>query len=439
MNSAGASGACENLEGYSVLKELALDFSWSWSHRHRADELWQQLDPEIWRLTHNPWAALQTISRERLSALLAKPHFCELMHDLLKSKRSEKEVAGWFQKKYQPKDLSSVAYFSMEFMLGESLPIYSGGLGNVAGDQLKAASDLGVPVFGIGLLYQQGYFRQVIDANGVQQAYYPYNSPGQLPISPLRKENGEWLRLEVALPGWPVWLRAWEVTVGRVKLFLLDSNDPANFPPHRGITSELYGGDAELRLKQELVLGIGGWRLLSALGIKPDVCHLNEGHAAFAVLERAGNFMKENSVSFAEALAATRAGNLFTTHTAVPAGFDRFSPALVEQYLARYARNRLNISISQLLALGRERPDDNSEPFNMAYLALRGSGAANAVSRLHAQVSRKLFSPLFPRWPENEVPIGYVTNGVHTPSWSSAEAGKFWEDHCGQNCWSGTP
>ena len=179
------------------------------------------------------------------------------------------------------------AYFSMEFMLSEALPIYSGGLGNVAGDQLKAASDLGVPVVGVGLLYQQGYFRQVIDKNGAQQALYPYNDPGQLPITPLRQTNGEWLRLEIALPGYSVWLRAWQVQVGRGKLYLLDSNDAANFPAHRGITSELYGGGPELRLKQELLLGIGGWRLLGALGLKPEVCHLNEGHAAFAVLERA--------------------------------------------------------------------------------------------------------------------------------------------------------
>jgi len=180
----------------------------------------------------------------------------------------------------------------------------------VAGDQLQAASDLGVPVVGVGLLYQQGYFRQVIDRNGEQQALYPYNDPGQLPITPLRQPNGEWLRLEIALPGYSVWLRAWQVQVGKVKLYLLDSNDAANFPVHRGITSELYGGGTELRLKQELLLGIGGWRLLRALGIQPQVCHLNEGHAAFAVLERSRNFMEETGQPFEVALAVTRVGNL---------------------------------------------------------------------------------------------------------------------------------
>lgn len=253
----------------------------------------------------------------------------------------------------------------------------------MAGDQLKAAaSDLGVPVIGVGLLYQQGYFRQMIDQDGAQQALYPHNDPGQLPITPLRKNNGEWLRLKLDLPGHPIWLRAWQVKVGRVELHLLDSNDAANYPPYRGITSELYGGGPDQRLMQELILGIGGWRLLTALGIEPDVCHLNEGHAALA------------------ALAVTRAGDLFTTHTAVAAGFDLFTPAQVEHCLGGYAQTQLGITLHDLLALGRRNPHDASEPFNMAYLAIRGSGAVNGVSRLHGEVSRHLFGPLFPRWPD---------------------------------------
>jgi starch phosphorylase len=326
----------------------------------------------------------------------------------------------------------------MEFMLSEALPIYSGGLGNVAGDQLKAASDLGVPVIGVGLLYAQGYFRQVIDKKGAQQALYPYNDPGQLPIMPLRHANGEWLRLEIALPGYSVWLRAWQVQVGRVKLYLLDSNDAANYPVHRGITSELYGGDQELRLKQELILGIAGWRLLRALGIQPEVCHLNEGHAAFAVLERAGDYMRENAQPFDVALTATRAGNVFTTHTAVAAGFDRFAPALIEQYLAPYAQQKLGISVHDLLALGRANPGDSSEAFNMAYLAVRGSGAVNGVSRLHGIVSRQLFEPLFVHWPRDDIPIGSVTNGVHTPTWDSAASDDLWTQACGKDRWLGT-
>jgi glycogen phosphorylase len=424
------------VEGFDSLAELALDMRWSWNHG--TDDVWRQLCPELWEITHNPWVVLQAVSRDQIKRMLADSAFRKKVDELVQTKREAAETPAWFQQHHAQSPLTCVAYFSMEFMLSEALPIYSGGLGNVAGDQLKAASDLGVPVVGVGLLYQQGYFRQMIDKDGAQQALYPYNDPGQLPITPLRQANGEWLRLEIALPGYSLWLRAWQVQVGRVKLYLLDSNDAANFPAHRGITSELYGGGSELRLKQELLLGIGGWRLLVALGIKPEVCHLNEGHAAFAVLERALGFMQENAQPFEVGLAVTRAGNLFTTHTAVAAGFDRFAPALIEQYLRPYAEKKLGISIHDLLALGRLNPNDSSESFNMAYLAIRGSGAANGVSRLHGQVSRHLFAPLFPHWPEDEVPVGHVTNGVHVPTWDSAAADDLWTQACGKNRWLGT-
>jgi starch phosphorylase len=423
------------IKGFDSLAELALDMRWSWNHA--ADELWQQLDPALWELTHNPWIVLQTVSRDQLEHMLADTTFHKKVDDLVQSKKHATETPAWFQQKYPQSPLTSVAYFSMEFMLSEALPIYSGGLGNVAGDQLKAASDLGVPVIGIGLLYQRGYFRQVIDKEGEQQALYPYNDPGQLPITPLRQSTGEWLRLKIELPGYSVWLRAWQVQVGRVKLYLLDSNDTANSPVNRGITSELYGGGPELRLKQELLLGIGGWRLLSALGIKPQVCHLNEGHAAFAVLERALHFMQETGQSFEVALSVTRAGNIFTTHTSVAAGFDRFSPFLIEQYLGDYAQKKLGLALSDLLALGRLNPEDPSESFNMAYLAIRGSGSVNGVSSLHGKVSRHILAPLFSRWPEDEVPIGHITNGVHIPSWDSAAADQLWTDACKKDRWLG--
>jgi len=425
-----------DIEGFNSLAELALDLRWSWSHE--ADKIWQQLDPELWDLTHNPWAVLQTISRDKLQRVSADPAFCKDVDDLVQARRQAAESPAWFQQEHPKSPLGSVAYFSMEFMLSEALPIYSGGLGNVAGDQLKAASDLGVPVVGVGLLYQQGYFRQVFDKDGAQQALFPYNDPGQLPITPLRYANGEWLRLKIDLPGYPVWLRAWQVQVGRVRLYLLDSNDPVNPPAHRGITSELYGGGPELRLKQEMMLGVGGWRLLHALGIQPEVCHLNEGHAAFAILERARSFMEETGQQFEVALAVTRVGNLFTTHTAVDAGFDRFAPALIAQYLGGYAEKKLGITLRSLLALGRRNREDSSESFNMAYLAIRGSGAVNGVSRLHGKVSRRLFEPLFPRWPQDEVPVGHVTNGVHMPSWDSAPADDIWTEACGKDRWLGT-
>jgi starch phosphorylase len=425
-----------DIAGVESLMELALDVRWSWNHA--TDRVWRQLEPELWNLTHNPWSVLLTASRDRIEGVLADPAFRKDVDDLVQTRRRVQDSVAWFQQKHSNGPLSCIAYFSMEFMLSEALPIYSGGLGNVAGDQLKAASDLGVPVVGVGLLYQQGYFRQVIDRAGAQQALFPYNDPGQLPISPLRRANGEWLRLEIALPGYSVWLRAWQVQVGRVKLYLLDSNDPANVPAHRGITSELYGGGPELRLQQELLLGIGGWRLLAALGIRPEVCHLNEGHAAFAVLERARSFMEETGEPFESALAVTRAGNLFTTHTAVAAGFDRFSPDLVAQYLGGYAERKLGLTVGKLLALGRANADDSSEPFNMAYLATHGSGSVNGVSRLHGRVSRQILGALFPRWPVEEVPVGHVTNGVHVPSWDSAAADQLWTAACGKDRWLGT-
>src|ERR1700691_5549357 len=419
-----------------ALTDLALDLRWSFNHS--ADQLWERLDAELWELTHNPWVVLQTVSRERLQSVTADASFQKLLANLQEQNRIAEESEGWFQKTHPGSGLSTVACFSMEFMLSEALPIYSGGLGNVAGDQLKTASNLGVPVIGVGLLYQQGYFRQKLDARGQQQALYPFNDPGQLPIEPLRQTNGEWLRLSLDFPGGKLWIRTWQVQVGRTKLYLLDTNDPANLPEYRGITTELYGGGPELRLKQELVLGIGGWRLLPALGLQPEVCHLNEGHAAFAVLERARSYMEDNGKPFDVALAVTRAGNLFTTHTPVEAGFDRFVPSLIERYLRKYAEEKLSISVDELLALGRRDRQDSSEPFNMAYLAIRGSGAINGVSKLHGQVSRRLFQPLFARWPEAEVPVTHVTNGVHTPTWDSAEADRLWELLCGKQYWYGT-
>ncbi len=417
-----------------ALTQLALDLYWTWNHS--ADEVWKHLDAELWELTGNPWLILQAVSQRKLDELTDSA-FRSRVEDLLAEVNAKKAAPTWFQTAHPEPRLRTAAYFSMEYMLSEALPIYSGGLGNVAGDQLKAASDLGVPVIAVGLLYQQGYFRQELDAHGEQLALYPVNEPGQLPIKPLRTDGGEWLRIPFSLPAAKIWIRTWEVQVGRARLYLLDTNDPANLPQHRGITSELYGGGPELRLKQELILGLVGWRLLRALGIQADVCHLNEGHAAFAILERAHSYMEDARLPFADALATTRAGNIFTTHTAVDAGFDRFAPDLISQYMSRYAQDALGISLRDLLALGRVNPGDDAEPFNMAYLAIRGSGSANAVSRLHGQVSRRLFQSLFPRFPEREVPIGYVTNGVHVPTWDSAQADQVWTKLCGKGRWRG--
>ncbi|WP_339627859.1 alpha-glucan family phosphorylase [uncultured Maribacter sp.] len=424
-----------DIEGVDTLAELALDLRWSWNHA--IDEIWYHLDPDLWMETHNPWVVLQNVSRDQLKKLMNDQEFRKKVDEMIELKEKSISDPAWFQKNYPNSPLKCIAYFSMEFMLSEALPIYVGGLGNVAGDQLKSASDLGVPFVAIGLLYQQGYFRQVIDQFGTQQALFPYNDPGQLPISPLRLPNGEWLRLAINLAEHTVWLRTWQVQVGKVKLYLMDSNDPANSPMHRAITSEVYGGGTDLRIQQEIILGIGGCKLLKELKINPDVYHMNEGHAAFLVLERASNFMKETGTSFEEALTITRAGNVFTTHTAVAAGFDHFHPSLMWQFFGGYAKNDLGIDFNDLLALGKENPNNPLENFNMAFLAIRGSGAVNGVSRLHAEVSRRLFGNLFPRWPEEEVPIESVTNGVHTPNWDSEFADKIWTESCGKERWRG--
>lgn len=425
----------ESPPGLAALMELAMNLHWTWNHA--SDGLWRRLDPARWELTRHPGEVLRGVAQDRLAEALADPEFCGELGRVLAATRAAEAAPAWFQNHHSGSPLTCVAYFCLEYMLSEALPIYSGGLGNVAGDQLKAASDLGLPVVGVGLLYQHGYFRQVIDEGGAQQARYPYNDPSGMPISPVRRADGDLLRMEMVFPGGSIWVRSWRVRVGRVTLYLLDTNDPANSPAQRGITSELYGGGPDLRLKQEMLLGIGGWRLLGALGLRPEVCHLNEGHAALVVLERAHSFMQEHGRSFAVALAATRVGNIFTTHTAMAAGFDLFSPALIEEHLGRYAREALGITVSELLALGRCESAAAGEPFNMAYLALHGCGASNGVSRLHGRVSRHLFSSLFPRWPEEEVPIAHVTNGVHMPTWDSVAADRLWTRACGKDRWLG--
>lgn len=301
---------------------------------------------------------------------------------------------------------------------------------------MKTASDLDVPMVGIGLLYQEGYFRQILDRGGRQIEAFPYNDPISLPISPVMPPNREWLRVPLELPGRTVLFRVWHVQVGRVNLFLLDSNSPLNSSADRGITSKLYDDRSEMRLLQEMAQGIAGWRILEALGIEAEICHLNEGHAAFAVLERARCFMQKTACSFAEALWATRAGNVFTTHTPVAAAFDSFAPEMIERNCRDYVR-RLGLSMEEFLSLGRQQSAGADAPFTMAILAMRGCLHANGVSRLHGIVSRRLFQPLFPRWPEHEVSVGSITNGVHVPSWDSEWADALWTKAGGKGRWLG--
>ena len=419
-------------EPLSGLADLALDMRWSWSHA--SDDLWRAIDQELWDATGNPWYILESLGEARLKTLSDDPEFLAELDRQLEIRNKALSAPAWFSRQYSGKDLKGVAYFSMEFGMSEALPLYSGGLGILAGDHLKTASDLDVPLVGIGLFYQQGYFRQAIDRDGNQIEFYPYNDPAVLPAMPLRDADGNWLRIEVELPGRVLVLRTWEVQVGRIRLLLLDSNDPLNTPGDRGITAKLYGGGQEIRLQQEIVLGLGGWRLIDALGLECEVCHMNEGHAALVVLERARSFMKVTSVSFDAALNCTRVGNIFTTHTPVEAAFDRFPSPMFSHYLKNYAAT-IGISMERLLGMGRTNPEDSEEPFNMAWLALRGCGAVNGVSRLHGEVSRKIFSVLFPRWPVHEVPVGHVTNGIHIPSWDSREADELWTTSCGKERW----
>ncbi|MDE2353833.1 MAG: alpha-glucan family phosphorylase [Betaproteobacteria bacterium] len=417
-----------------ALEELALDLRWSWNVQSKA--LWRCIDADLWEATGNPVLILDTVSRARLDALSQDETFLRLLESVKTARNSYLEAPTWFADQGDAGKVTNIAYFSMEFCLSKALPIYSGGLGVLAGDLIKTASDMGLPMVGVGLLYQQGYFRQSLDAQGRQLAFFPFNDPLWLPLSPTITSEGEWLRIMLDLPGRRMTLRVWQAQVGRVALYLLDSNDPWNDPRDRGITAELYGGGPELRIQQELVLGLGGWRLLQALGLECDVCHLNEGHAAFAVLERARTYGDAHGVDFATALCCTRVGNVFTTHTPVPDGFDKFDAALVRQYLGDYVAE-LGMEFSEFMALGRARPEDETEPFNMAWLAMRGSGAINGVSRLHREVSRRIFAPLYPRIPLPEIPIGHVTNGVHVPTWSSRAADQLWQKSCGEDRWRG--
>ncbi len=416
----------------AILHELAADLQWSWNHS--GDALWHRLNPAVWESTGNPVSVLQFTSDQHLQQLAKDPDFLTHLAQLVAARRRYLDEPGWYQQHYTNVPLKGIAYFSMEFGVCDALPLYAGGLGILAGDYLKTASDLGVPLVGVGLLYQEGYFRQSFDNQGWQQQTYLFNDPGSLPLTPLLDKDGSWMDVATNFLCREVLFRVWVAQVGRVKLYLLDSNHPCNQPRDRGITSQLYGGGTELRLVQEIALGIGGWRLLERLGLEIDICHLNEGHAAFATLERIRAHCVKHQVDFWQALWATRSGNLFTTHTPVAAGFDRYPSELLRRY-AGEAALEMGVTMEDILALGRANPKDASEEFNMAYLAMRTCARSNGVSELHGQVSQRIFQPLFPRWPQREVPVGHVTNGVHMPSWAASDSDALWRQLFGDNPW----
>jgi starch phosphorylase len=418
------------------LARLALNLRWVWNHA--LDRVWEACNPEVWHQTRNPVLVIQNTPRSRFEELARDASFVERVRQIERSETEHLTRPSWFQQAFQLDPPPVIAYFSMEYGLTDAMPLYSGGLGVLAGDHLKTASDLGVPLVAVGLFYREGYFRQMLDATGGQLEIYAVNSRESLPVRLVTDAEGTPLRVVIELPGRDLRVRVWQANVGRVPLYLLDSDDPLNSPFDRGITAKLYAGDGEARYLQEIVLGIGGWRALEALGLEVDVCHLNEGHAALATLERARAFAQSSGCDFFAALWATRGGNVFTTHTPVAAAFDTFPVPLLYKYGLDYARH-CGVQPGQLIGLGRAHPEDPGEPFNMAYLAARTCARVNGVSELHGRVSRRIFAPLFPRWPEAEVPVSHVTNAVHVPSWDSPWADHLWTEACGKGRWLGAP
>lgn len=418
----------ERLRG---LHDLAYNLLWTWDEEVRA--IFPRIDRELWDATYqNPVLMLGSLPQERLEALARDDGFLSLFDRTVARLGDYLGERTWWQRRYEERPL--VAYFSAEYGLAECLPIYSGGLGVLAAHHLKSASDLGVPLVGVGLLYQQGYFRQYLARDGWQQESYPTNDFFNLPVQPVAGPDGGPLRIELEMAGERCLVAVWRVEVGRVTLYLLDTNVPEN-PQHlQDVTDQLYGGDQETRIRQEIVLGIGGLRALHALGLDPTVCHMNEGHSAFLALERIATRMRLDGLSFAEAYEVTRAGSIFTTHTPVPAGFDVFPLPLLEKYLGGYAE-RTGIGRAELLALGRGQPEGAPSAFNMAALALRTSAFANGVSQLHGEVSRQLLAQYVPEIPPAELPVGHVTNGAHTRSCLSREMAQLFDRYLGTEWW----
>ncbi|MCO6476457.1 MAG: alpha-glucan family phosphorylase [Phaeodactylibacter sp.] len=399
-------------EELAPLHELANNLWWSWNKD--AIELFRSIAPANWRkYNYNPIALLDNINTEKANKLLADEAFMERL-------RSVDAAFRAYLKEKPKKGAPRIAYFSMEYGLHISLRLYSGGLGVLAGDYLKEASDDNSNMAAVGLLYRYGYFQQAISLHGDQINNFPPQKFTKLPLAPVRDDSGEWLKVSVGLKGRMVYAKVWVLQVGRVPLYLLDTDIDENSPEDRSLTHQLYGGDNEHRLRQEIVLGIGGVRALKALGIDADIYHCNEGHAAFLNIERLQDYVQERRLSFREALEVVRATSLFTTHTPVPAGHDYFHENLLQQYLYPYAES-LGISWEQFVALGKVNPEDHHELFSMSHLAMRLSQEVNGVSRLHGAVSRKMFNVLYPGYNPEEVHIGYVTNSVHYPTWIAHE------------------
>ena len=419
------------------LRQLASNLRWAWDHD--LISLFRRMDEDLWEATeHNPLMMLGQLRQKRFEELAADDSFLSQLQGAGQRFDRYLENANWYERHYQVDGSEpNIAYFSFEFGITESLQIYTGGLGILAGDHLKSASDLGVPLVGVGILYQQGYFQQYLNADGWQQESYPENDFYNLPISLEKDESDQPVLVKVRYPGRDVHAQIWHADVGRVRLYLLDTNIEINSREDQDITDQLYGGDLDMRLRQEIMLGVGGVRALKALGLKPKLYHMNEGHSAFLALERMRMLMQEEQLTFDQARELTKAGSIFTTHTPVPAGIDYFPSDLIGRYFGEYYRE-LRLDHDGFMALGRQNPHDPYEPFCMAILAFRLAAYSNGVSKLHGKVSRTVWQGVWPNVPIAEVPIGHVTNGTHQPSFISRDMAPLYDRYLGPR-WRNTP
>ena len=415
------------------LKTIANNLFWSWNPEFA--DIFRRVDYDLWKQSlHNPVKVIGSVSQARLEDLAQNEGFVYQLKQAAEKMKESLDAPSWYDRIYAKTSKPTIAYFSAEFGIHECLPIYSGGLGILAGDHLKSASDLGVPLIGVGLMYQKGYFRQYLNTDGWQQEHYIDNDFHNMPVELMRKKSKRPVTISISFPGRNVTAQIWRAKVGRISLYLLDTNIPKNSPEDRVITQSLYGGDSEMRICQEIVLGIGGLKALSAMEIEPTVCHMNEGHAAFMALERVRNLRNDKSMTFDEALEAAKSSNVFTVHTPVAAGNDEFPVAMMDKYFGHYF-GKLGINRKQFLALGRINPDDENEGFKMPVLAIKMSSYRNGVSQLHGEVSRQIWGELWPEVPVDEVPIKAITNGVHAKTWLSPELNQLFERYLGAD-WS---
>lgn len=414
-------------ERLTPLLDIAYNLWWTWTPE--AIYLFSDMDRDCWqRVGHNPVALLGAIEQPRLEELSRDEVFIARMEKVRSELERYLSSKTWYHKSDGHRGI--IAYFSAEFGIHESLPLYSGGLGLLAGDHMKSASDLGLPLVGVGLLYKHGYLTQYLNNDGWQLEKYPSNDFYRMPLTPVQREDGSYLIIDIPLADRTIFAKVWAMKVGRINIYFLDTDIMENSPEDREITSFLYGGDIETRLRQEIVLGMGGIRALKEMGILPTVCHMNEGHSAFMAIERLRQVLKEEDLSFDEAFEAVRATNVFTTHTPVPAGIDRFPPELIQRYFEKIV-GELGISMERFLGLGRINPSNPSEPFCMAVLAIKLAFQTNGVSRLHGDVSRKMWKDIWPRIPVHELPITHITNGIHTLGWLSSEMARLYQRYLG--------